>query len=326
MIPGNVRYYLLLITLFLSTLTACNKPDVPGLNYRNEMRTFIINLSEYAKERNSAFIIIPQNGQELLTHDGELNGILYQNYLRAIEATAREDLFFGYENDNTATPKDITDRWVDFCLFYESAGVEALVIDYCSSKENVDLSYAENYKNGFISFAAPERNLDVIPSYPSNPFNENGGTINNIYSVQNFLYLINSENFETKEQFIKAISSTYFDLVIIDLFHFEEAYTIEEISLLQKKPNGNRRLVVCYMSIGEAEDYRYYWNDEWKQNPPIWLGSENPNWEGNYKVEYWNADWQHIIYGTTDSYLDKILSSGFDGVWLDLVDAYEYYE
>jgi cysteinyl-tRNA synthetase len=326
MVRRNVKYSLSIFIVSLNLLIACSEPESQGIDYRNEMRTFIINLSSYIKEIEPEFMIIPQNGQELLTHDGELNGILYQNYLRAIDATAREDLFFGYENDNIATPKDITDRWVDFCLFYESAGVEALVIDYCSSKENVDFSYAENNKNGFISFAAPERNLDVIPLYPSNPFNENGGTINNIYSVQNFLYLINSENFETKGQFIKAISATYYDLVIIDLFHFEEAYTKEEISMLQKKPNGNRRLVVCYMSIGEAEDYRYYWKDEWKQTPPLWLGSENPDWKGNYKVEYWNDEWQHIIYGSADSYLNRILSAGFDGVWLDLVDAYEYYE
>jgi len=80
------------------------------------------------------------------------------------------------------------------------------------------------------------------------------------------------------------------------------------------------------MSIGEAEDYRYYWKAEWKTNPPSWLAEENPNWPGNYKVRYWNEDWQNIIYGNNDSYLRKILDAGFDGVYLDIIDAFEYFE
>jgi len=30
------------------------------------------------------------------------------------------------------------------------------------------------------------------------------------------------------------------------------------------------------MSIGEAEDYRYYWKEEWRTNPPMWVGEEHP--------------------------------------------------
>ncbi|MBN4051041.1 MAG: hypothetical protein COA82_04430 [Alkaliphilus sp.] len=75
-----------------------------------------------------------------------------------------------------------------------------------------------------------------------------------------------------------------------------------------------------------AESYREYWNAEWKLNKPKWLGVENPNWGGNYKVEFWNQDWQKIIFGNEDSYLSKIINLGFDGVYFDLVDAYEYFE
>jgi cysteinyl-tRNA synthetase len=76
------------------------------------------------------------------------------------------------------------------------------------------------------------------------------------------------------------------------------------------------------MSIGEAEDYRYYWNPEWKTNQPSWLAEENPDWPGSYKVRYWDKYWQKIIYG----YLDKILTAGFDGVYLDIIDAFQYFE
>jgi len=95
---------------------------------------------------------------------------------------------------------------------------------------------------------------------------------------------------------------------------------------LKKKANGGKRLVICYMSIGEAEDYRYYWNADWVNNPPEWLDGENPDWPGNYKVKYWHTDWQNIIYGNNSSYLKKILDAGFDGVYLDIIEAFEYYE
>jgi len=322
----NILSRYILSAVFFCFLQSCKEPETPVMNYRYEMRNFIINISNYAKEQHPGFLIILQNGQELITHNGEVNGIIQQNYLSAIDATAREDLLFGYENDNEKTPTVISTTLTGLCSLYEELGIEALVIDYCSSTENVDYSYTENFKNGFVSFAAPERNLNVIPSYPSSPFHENVNKINTILTVKNFLYLINSENYETKNEFINAVSATNYDMVIIDLFHFEEAYTSGEITKLKTKPNGNKRLIICYMSIGEAEDYRYYWQNEWENNAPSWLKKENPDWEGNYKVEYWNSEWQKIIYGTPDSYLDKILSAGFDGVWLDLVDAFEYYE
>ena len=81
------------------------------------------------------------------------------------------------------------------------------------------------------------------------------------------------------------------------------------------------KLAISYISIGEAEDYRYYWQSSWASNPPSWLGSENPNWPGNYKVRFWDSNWQAIVY----DYLDTILMQGFDGIYMDLIDSYYYW-
>ncbi len=115
-------------------------------------------------------------------------------------------------------------------------------------------------------------------------------------------------------------------MVIIDLFCKNTALTSEDVSSLKAKANGSKRLVIAYLSIGEAEDYRYYWKEEWNTNPPSWLVEQNPNWPGNYKVKYWDKEWQSIIYGNENSYLEKILDSGFDGAYLDVVDAFQYFE
>jgi cysteinyl-tRNA synthetase len=117
------------------------------------------------------------------------------------------------------------------------------------------------------------------------------------------------------------------------------AFTAQQIADL--KASGSGKLVICYLSIGEAEDYRYYWGlqngnptADWSANPPVWLGPTNPDWAGNYKVRYWNSEWQqliianpggHPVLGNQPSYLDRVIDAGFDGVFLDIVDGFEYW-
>lgn len=113
----------------------------------------------------------------------------------------------------------------------------------------------------------------------------------------------------------------------MDLFlDGEVAFNAVEVERLRHKANGGRRLVMGYMSIGEAEDYRYYWQSSWNKHRPEWMDKENSAWSGNYKVCYWYKECQDIICGSGDSYLNRILAAGFDGVYLDVIDAYEYFE
>ena len=297
-----------------------------AIDYREEMRRFVIAISQYGKKFDKNFIVIPQNGLELITKDGSASGELQQGYLREVSAVGAESLFYGYSGDDEPTPADASEYMLKLCRLYAQNGVRVLVTDYCSAASNVDASYRHNKKNGFLSFAAGKRNLTAIPKYPNVPYNANAKDINTVADTENFLYLINSEKFSTKRQFIDTLKNTDYDIIIMDLFHFEKAYTAAEIRELKTKRNGGKRLVICYMSIGEAEDYRYYWNGAWKTGKPAWLAEENPHWKGNYVVKYWDPDWQKIITGNDGSYQKKILDAGFDGVYLDIIDAFEYFE
>ena len=100
----------------------------------------------------------------------------------------------------------------------------------------------------------------------------------------------------------------------------------DDIARLKQKANGEKRLVVSYLSIGEAGNYRYYWQKNWNTVKPTWMDTENPDWEGNFKVKYWEQEWQDIIFGNENSYLDKIINAKFDGTYLDILDAYEHFE
>lgn len=322
----NIRIYLICVFIPIC-IASCNKDDEVDPVYRQRMREFVSGISQYARSYQPDFLVIPQNGIEIITDNGECDGPLNNAYMQAIDGNGQEDLLYGYNSDNEPTPAEDAAYLQSFLDVSKAAGKVILVTDYCYDENFIDNSYNTNYLKGYISFAADHRELDNIPSYPLKPYHANADNIESLAQVQNFLYLINPVNFASKEEFIHAVTQTNYDLLIMDLFFNETTqFTRAEIDQIKAKANGGKRLVICYMSIGEAEDYRYYWQPSWEEQNPDWLDGENPDWEGNYKVKYWEKDWQDIIFGNDESYTRKVIDGGFDGIYLDIIEAYEYYE
>ena len=126
-----------------------------------------------------------------------------------------------------------------------------------------------------------------------------------------------------------TIAAASYDMLVIDYSRDgsqAQALGADEVAKLKRKPDGGRRIVLAYLSIGEAETYRYYWKWYWGRFfgglAPDWRGRQNREWRGNYGVRYWDEGWQNIIFRGPDSYLDRIIKAGFDGVYLDKVDEY----
>lgn len=140
-----------------------------------------------------------------------------------------------------------------------------------------------------------------------------------------FAYILQAEKYaKSKEAFVKKIDGSGREIVVMD-YTFdgskEGLWRPQEISAMKK--SDNRRKIIAYFSIGEAEDYRPYWKKEWRKGKrPDFLLAENPEWKGNYRVRYWRQDWQNILF----AYLETIIRQGFDGVYLDIVDGYEFFE
>ena len=90
---------------------------------------------------------------------------------------------------------------------------------------------------------------------------------------------------------------------------------------------ANRKVVLAYISIGESEDFRSYWDESWtkdgtaggalRKGAPDWLGPPNPDWPESRKIRYWDPDWQAIAF----DWIETIAAQGFDGAYLDIVDA-----
>lgn len=326
----QTKIFLIAIFIF-SIFSSCNKDeDLPPdntIDHKQKMREFVIGISEYSKAINSNFYIVPQNGIELVSTTGDEDGQAHSAYLHAIDGNGQEDLFYGYDEDDQATPGIDNAYLRVFLDIAKNEGKKIIVTDYCSTHSKMDDSYSTNNANSYVSFSADHRELDNIPNYPIVIYAENNTLASELSEIKNFLYLINPDNFNSKADFINAVTATNYDLLIMDLFfHDGSEFSNSEVDQLKSKANGGSRLVLSYMSIGEAEDYRYYWDNDWNNNKPSWLKEENPDWAGNFKVEYWNQDWQNIIYGNDNSYLKKIVDANFDGVYLDIIDAFEYFE
>ena len=75
------------------------------------------------------------------------------------------------------------------------------------------------------------------------------------------------------------------------------------------------KTLLSYVSIGEAEDYRDYWSNVASQD---YVLGENPDWDGNYRVKFWEPEWQDIMLDRVTEAVEK----GYSGMYLDIVDGY----
>ena len=167
----------------------------------------------------------------------------------------------------------------------------------------------------------PAQIVSAQLSTPVSPGDDNQGIDSPDSSIP--LSGVNDFLYQLQDIDLRAIGNSAYDLVIMDCSSNggeNGEFSQEQIRALKRSPGGPQ-IVLAYLSIGEAEDYRFYWRSEWEDNEPPWLEVENPDWPGNYKVRYWDQVWRSIVF----QYADRVLASGFDGVYLDILDAYEYF-
>ena len=323
---------LLLGALLLPALMGGCMPETPPSgdreqDFRGEMRTLVERIGAYARTVNPEFLVIPQNGLPLLTLDGDPRGEVASRYVKAIDAVTQESLFFGQGGMDEPTPVEESKLLTRFADLAQRNGLPVLATNYCRKRGRVDRSYALCRRRGYISFAADSRNLDRIPAYPERPFRHHCRTLSSLTEAENYLYLLDLSRFPSKNAFVDAVRETRYDIIVMDpCFLGDVPFSRREVLALKRKPCGGNRFVLAYLSIGEAEDYRPYWNPQWKVIAPGWLEEENPEWPGNYKVRYWTEGWQRILMGTEGACLDRIVAAGFDGVVLDIIDAFVFFE
>ncbi len=148
-----------------------------------------------------------------------------------------------------------------------------------------------------------------------------------------------------------ALVDSSYDMVVVEPTRtdwsdesrdFDTRGFVNRLKASRASDGEHRKLVIAYIDIGEAEDWRWYWT--WSKDWP--LGASRPGdwpdfivtrdpdgWGGNYPVAYWDSRWKDIvIYGTQQtsephgdytSVIDEVIKDGFDGIYLDWVEAFE---
>ena len=126
---------------------------------------------------------------------------------------------------------------------------------------------------------------------------------------------------------MQKLIDSHYDLLVIDqtrsLLGDENYDSKADVQALKNSKNsvGGNKIVVCYIDVGEAESYRWYWQDGWKIGDPEWIAGADPDgWDENYPVIFWRAEWIDIM----KEYLDMIIEDGYDGIYLDWLEVYDF--
>ncbi len=305
--------FLAIGTIMLIT-TACSK-EKKAQKAANKMQEFVIDISNYARSFDNDFIVIPQNGVELAFNQATTEDGINMPYMNAINGLGVEELFF---NGKYSLDKERLDL-----LNQLKSSKKILVSEYVSANSDNFNAFKLNYDQEFICFVRENSNYNYTLIPDSVP-NENNKDIHELQQVENFLYLISTDNFASKTEMIQKISASNYDLIITDLFFNDVAFSETEINQLKTKANGGKRIVLSYINIGSAEKFRYYWKKNWGLHHPLWLKKKYDGYEDEFWVKFWKKEWQNIIFGNADSYIKKIIDAGFDGVYLDNVEAYYF--
>ncbi|QQB75052.1 endo alpha-1,4 polygalactosaminidase [Fusobacterium canifelinum] len=304
-----MKKYILLLVFCISYFSF----SATNYIYREKMRDFIEELRDNTDKEK---IIITQNGNELYFKNGKIDN----EFFSITDGTTQESLYYGdVLKFNVSTSKGLKNELLELTVPIRKNGKPVFVINYGKGKKKREFLRKEALKTKFVS--------ELLPSFNANKLyetieNYNNKDINSLNEVKNFLCLLNPEDFSNINEYYQTLKNTNYDLLLIEVSHNNIFFTKEQIEALKIKNNGAKRIVIAYLSIGEAEDYRFYWNKKWDKNKPDWIVEENDNWEGNYIVKYWTAEWKDII----KEYQKKLDEIGVDGYLLDTVDTYLYFE
>ena len=128
---------------------------------------------------------------------------------------------------------------------------------------------------------------------------------------------------------VDALVNSDYDLLVMEPTRSIVGSQSFDTAGLVARLHQRGKLVLAYVDIGEAEDYRTYWQDGWEApsagergSPDFLLTADPGGWSGNYPVAFWDQRWKDVVIHGEGSLLDMALDDGFDGIYMDWVEAY----
>ena len=305
--------------------------DKLTLDFHEELRKFIQSISLYARSIKPNFVVIARDAHDIIVRRDQLdftNITPARTLIRTIDGILQDGIFMGHHKVGKPTKKSVALEFSASMDLARKNGLQVLSFDYARKQEAIIDAYTRAAKAGYRPFVAHEKGpaLTSIPPFPEIPFNENSDNVLSIHKIKNFLYLGETAGYGRQDEFSLKIHSTNYDAVIVDVFHGRRPLTRQAIETLKYKKLGSRRLVLARMDIGTAASYRYYWKPDWGVGNPFWIADAYPRNPDRFIVEFWRPEWQQIITGSANSYIYGIIKQGFDGVVLEGLLTYLYFE
>jgi cysteinyl-tRNA synthetase len=311
----------LVITALLVISSGCLQFGDEEMDPEDEMRSLVGKISSYARETDPTFVVIVSNGEDLATDEGRRA----KGYLNAIDGVARDDLFFGWNGMDAPTPWAISEDLSARLNESKDAGKVVMVVDHCSKPGYLWDAMEWANDRSFLYFASDSEGLDTIPVYPADPPGAHNGDVTSLSEARNLLVLIVGKAWESRSDYLDSLRGTNFDVLVIDAFFNNTPLTPGEVDSLRVKKGGGERLVIAVMGLGEVDERQHVWKDQYEAQPPGWLGKEVPGQPGKHLVKYWEKGWRSVLFKSEGAWLDSVMASTFDGVYLMGGDAHDAY-
>lgn len=201
-------------------------------------------------------------------------------------------------------------------------GRRILSIEDCKTQKDVDAAYAGADRDRVLSYAAVDADrLSTLPK--GHPRAESAVPVASVTAARNWLPLLRADRFGTKAEWVQAMEKTNHDALLIDVAHRgAEPLTKDDVKRLKFKELGSQRLMLAVLPVGKAYDWRWYWKKGWEAGNPSFLVAPDPQDPGSFITDMADPAWRELL----GKYLAGIMDLGFDGVVLDDLDTYLWFE
>ena len=197
-----------------------------------------------------------------------------------------------------------------------------LSIENCPTQAAVDAALRSADRDHVLTFAAiNDPKLDVLPK--GRPLHENPTPISSIAQSRTWLPNTKGDKFGSKEEWLSALAKTNYDTMVLDVgWRNTDLFTKADVARLKFKNLGGPRLVLAEMPMGRAFDWRWYWQKGWAAGNPPFLFAVDKSEPGAFVIDPLAPQWLEIL----GKFIAGLMDLGFDGVMMDDIDTYLWFE
>lgn len=201
-------------------------------------------------------------------------------------------------------------------------GRTLLSIENCKSQKDVDAAYKGGNRDRVLTYATVG-DEDLARLQRGHPQHENAQPVVSIANARNWMPLLRADRFGNKATWLMAMERTNHDVMLIDVAHRgSDPLNAAEVKKLRFKELGAPRMMLAVLPIGKAYDWRWYWKRGWDAGNPPFLFAPDGDDPGSFIADVDDPQWKELL----GKYLAGIIDLGFDGVVLDDLDTYLWFE